>query len=89
MRKDKRLLGASDKVAWVSRPSIFRGNLPRNMNFGRDAQSHFVTGTAQVGHWLKYLTPAFDGSTPLQLVERGEMDRIWRMLYDLESGQPG
>jgi hypothetical protein len=25
----------------------------------------------------------------LQLVDRGEMDRIWRMLYDLESGQPG
>ena len=33
--------------------------------------------------------PAFDGSTPLQVVERGELDRIWRMLYDLESGQPG
>ena len=33
--------------------------------------------------------PAFDGSTPLQVVERGEMDRIWYMLYDLGSGQPG
>jgi len=32
---------------------------------------------------------AFDGSTPLQVVERGELDRIWRMLYDLESDQPG
>ena len=44
---------------------------------------------AQVGRWLKAPNPAFDGSTPLQLVERGEMDRIWRMLFDLESGQPG
>lgn len=43
----------------------------------------------QVGHWLKSPNPAFDGSTPLQVVERGELDRIWRMLYDLESGQPG
>ena len=43
----------------------------------------------QVGHWLKSPNPAFDGSTPLQVVERGEMDRIWKMLYDLESGQPG
>jgi hypothetical protein len=25
----------------------------------------------------------------LQVVERGELDRIWRMLFDLESGQPG
>ncbi len=43
----------------------------------------------QVGHWLKSPNPAFDGSTPLQVLERGEIDRIWRMLYDIESGQPG
>jgi hypothetical protein len=48
-----------------------------------------VMQPAQVGHWLRSPNPAFDGSTPLQLVERGEMDRIWRMLFDLESGQPG
>lgn len=48
-----------------------------------------VMEPAQVGRWLKQPNPAFDGSTPLQVVERGEMDRIWRMLYDLESGQPG
>ncbi|MCS6245244.1 MAG: DUF2384 domain-containing protein [Opitutus sp.] len=40
---------------------------------------------AQVGRWLTHPNPAFDGSTPLQVVER----RIWRMLYDVESGQPG
>ena len=33
--------------------------------------------------------PAFDGSTPLQVVERGETDRVWRMVYELESGEPG
>lgn len=43
----------------------------------------------QIGRWLSTPNPAFDGSTPLQVVERGEIDRIWRMLYDLESGQPG
>ncbi len=48
-----------------------------------------VMQPAQVGQWLKSPNPAFDGSTPLQVVERGEMDRIWRMLFDLESGQPG
>ena len=31
----------------------------------------------------------FDGSTPLQVVERGEIDRIWRMLFDLESVRSG
>jgi hypothetical protein len=48
-----------------------------------------VMRPAQVGQWLKSPNPAFDGSTPLQVVERGEIDRLWRMLYDLESGQPG
>jgi len=48
-----------------------------------------VMEPAQVGRWLKASNPAFDGSTPLQVVERGEIDRIWRMLFDLESGQPG
>jgi hypothetical protein len=32
---------------------------------------------------------AFDGSTPLQVIERGETDRIWRMIYELEFGEPG
>ena len=48
-----------------------------------------VLKAEQIGHWLKAPNPAFDGSTPLQVIERGEMDRIWRMLYDIESGQPG
>jgi hypothetical protein len=48
-----------------------------------------VIEPAQVGRWLTHPNPAFDGSTPLQVVERGELDRIWRMLYELESGQPG
>lgn len=48
-----------------------------------------VMEPAQVGRWLKQPNSAFDGSTPLQVVERGELDRIWRMLFDLESGQPG
>lgn len=48
-----------------------------------------VMNTAQVGHWLTQPNAAFDGSTPQQVVERGETDRIWRMLYEIESGQPG
>jgi hypothetical protein len=41
-----------------------------------------------IGSWLKDPNPAFDGSTPLQVIERGESDRIWRMVYELESGEP-
>ena len=42
-----------------------------------------------IGPWLKEPNPAFDGSTPLQVIERGEADRIWRMVYELQSGEPG
>jgi DNA-binding transcriptional regulator YiaG len=43
----------------------------------------------QVGRWLKEPNSAFDGSTPVQVIERGQIDRIWRMLYFVESGEPG
>lgn len=43
----------------------------------------------EVGRWLKEPNPAFDGSTPVQVIERGQLDRIWRMLYYVESGEPG
>jgi uncharacterized protein (DUF2384 family) len=42
-----------------------------------------------VGEWLQTPNDAFDGSTPLQVIERGEVDRLWRMVYRLKSGEPG
>lgn len=38
--------------------------------------------------WLETPNEAFEGSTPLQVIERGESDRIWRMIYFLRSGEP-
>ena len=43
----------------------------------------------QLAGWLKTPNPAFGGSQPLQVIERGEIDRLWRMIYFLESGSPG
>ncbi len=42
-----------------------------------------------VGRWLKEPNSALDGSSPVQVIERGQGDRIWRLLYFLESGEPG
>ena len=47
-----------------------------------------VIDSAKIGRWLTQPNQALDGSTPIQVVERGEIDRLWRMLFDLESGQP-
>jgi DNA-binding transcriptional regulator YiaG len=38
--------------------------------------------------WLHQRNPAFDHLTPLQVIELGEMDRLWAMVHDLASGQP-
>jgi hypothetical protein len=42
-----------------------------------------------VGQWLKQPNAALEGSTPVQVIERGQIDRIWRLLYYAESGEPG
>jgi|GEM_PF-599969 len=43
---------------------------------------------SSVGEWLKESNEAFEGSTPLQVIERGDTDRIWRMIYLIETGEP-
>lgn len=37
--------------------------------------------------WLHKSNEAFDRLTPLQVIELGEMDRLWAMVHDLASGQ--
>ena len=53
-----------------------------------DTLSDMVDAKA-IGEWLKAPNPAFDGSTPLQVIERGETDRIWRMIWELQTGNTG
>ncbi len=40
-----------------------------------------------VAEWLSIPNSAFDGLKPMDIIERGESDRIWRMIYDLEAGE--
>jgi hypothetical protein len=39
-----------------------------------------------LGKWLQAPNPAFGGLRPLEVVERGETDRLWEMIYFLRSG---
>jgi hypothetical protein len=52
-----------------------------------DALSEIME-TSYIGEWLKTANPAFENSTPLQVIERGEADRIWQMIYRLQTGEP-
>jgi len=41
-----------------------------------------------LGRWLQTPNDAFDSLKPLEVIERGESDRIWSMIYFLRSGVP-
>lgn len=41
-----------------------------------------------IGPWMQEPNRAFGGLKPLEVIERGEIDRLWRMIYQLESGNP-
>ena len=39
-----------------------------------------------IGPWLEQPNEAFDGLKPLEVIERGEVDRLWAMIFYLRSG---
>ena len=39
-----------------------------------------------IGDWLVTPNDAFDGLKPLEVIERGEVDRVWQMIFLLRSG---
>jgi DNA-binding XRE family transcriptional regulator len=41
-----------------------------------------------IGGWMLTPNAAFDGLKPVEVIERGEVDRIWAMVHALRSGEP-
>ncbi len=41
-----------------------------------------------VGEWLRTPNDGFDGLKPMEVIERGDVDRVWRLIYFLEAGLP-
>jgi DNA-binding transcriptional regulator YiaG len=41
-----------------------------------------------IGRWLQTPNAAFSDLKPLEVIDRGETDRIWAMIYFLRSGVP-
>ena len=42
----------------------------------------------EIAPWMDEANDALGGSTPLQVVERGEIDRLWQMIYAVRTGHP-
>ena len=51
----------------------------------RERLSQVVDGDA-IPSWLNSPNGAFRGLKPLEVIERGEVDRLWTMIYHLDSG---
>lgn len=47
-----------------------------------------ITEPDAIAAWLEEPNEMFNGATPLDLIEIGESDRIWQMIYRLRSGEP-
>jgi DNA-binding transcriptional regulator YiaG len=41
-----------------------------------------------LGTWLQTPNKAFGGLKPVEVIDRGESDRLWSMIYFLRSGSP-
>ena len=66
----------------VSEPGLRR---IRELDRFRDRLSEVVAADA-IPAWLDTPNRAFDGLKPLEVIERGEIDRLWNMIFYLESG---
>lgn len=52
-----------------------------------DALSEIIQEEA-LGTWLQTPNDAFDSLKPIEIIDRGETDRLWEMIYELRSGNP-
>lgn len=83
-----RLLGFSTR--WVATHEAAGTGLPaerRILEVERlyEALCQVIKPEALKG-WLNRPNTAFDGLKPLEVVERGQTDRLWQMIFFLESG---
>lgn len=52
------------------------------------ALSEAIT-TESLDKWLIAPNNAFDGLKPIEIIEHGEIDRLWEMVFRLRNGTPG
>lgn len=88
---EARLLGVSTKTASTLRS----GKMPSPQVARRLAElRRLLHALAEIvkedviAKWLETPNKALDGLKPLEVIERGEVDRIWQIVYALRSGEP-
>jgi hypothetical protein len=75
---------------WLSGQEPERINRVRINEFGRlVAELHTIIKPEKLKTWWNQPVANFDGSTHLQVLERGETDRLWRMIWEIREGNSG
>jgi transcriptional regulator with XRE-family HTH domain len=86
-----RITGFSERavVSWEAGSPISEPAKRRLLEVRRLFKSlaELVAADALPG-WFQTPNDAFGGLKPVEVVERGETDRLWRMVYFLEAGLP-
>jgi len=42
----------------------------------------------KLGFWIRKPNKGLKSLTPFEVIEQGKTDRLWRMIYEIRSGQP-
>ncbi|MGA7127972.1 MAG: hypothetical protein WBZ19_16790 [Chthoniobacterales bacterium] len=75
---------------WLSGQEPERINRVRINEFGRlVAELRTIVKPERLKAWWNQPVANFAGSTPLQVLERGEIDRLWRMIWEIREGNSG
>ena len=75
---------------WLSGREPERINRVRINEFGRlVAELSTIIKPEKLKSWWNQPIANLAGSTPLQVLERGETDRIWRMIWKIRNGNSG
>jgi hypothetical protein len=86
-----RVAGSSERAIadWENGKRPSSGNIARLTEIKRLYKALAkVMEPDTIGAWLETPNKAFGKLKPIEVIERGEMDRLWRMIYYLESGVP-
>jgi hypothetical protein len=62
---------------------------PYNEVFRLTAALSEVVNPRSIGTWFAVPNEQFNGLKPVEVIERGEIDRLWEMVFRLRSGIPG
>jgi hypothetical protein len=89
-KKADRLLGRTERavIDWESGKAIPQGLSQQRLR-ELERLTEAIRGLFKpeaIGEWFGAPNPAFGGLKPIEVIERGESDRLWQMVFELRAG---